>query len=268
MNKRYYIIGLPDSGKSTFLAALGFYLINGGNKDSIYRLGDNDDLDYISDLSSTWAKCEELERTNINASFDISLRLVDDTGNIIEIIMPDRSGESFRNIIKNRQIEEDMFEDISSSDKILLFINPSKISNDSFICEIAPQYRNQDVKKIEIENNNTIHEQAEYVELLQYIGKMNKEITNYKIIISAWDQYEGYKNPEELLKNRLPLIWQYINTNKDLFNCEYWGISAQGGDLTDRCKKEELASHNNACDRIIVVDEKGDISNDISKVLI
>ena len=182
--------------------------------------------------------------------------------------MPDRSGESFRNIIKNRQIEEDMLNDINSSDKILLFINPSKISNDSFIYEIAPEYRNQDAKKVEIENKNKMHEQAEYVELLQHIGRVNKDATDFKIIISAWDEYEDYKSPEELLKNKLPLIWQYVKTNKDLFNCEYWGISAQGGDLTNEDKKKELESHINACDRIIVVDEKGDISNDISKVLV
>lgn len=268
MNKKYYIIGLPDSGKSTFLAALGYYLICGGHNDSIYKLGKNDDLDYISDLTETWSKCEELERTNINASFNISLQLIDNTGNLIDIIMPDRSGESFRNIIKNRQIEEDMLNDINSSDKILLFINPSKISNDSFIYEIAPEYRNQDAKKVEIENKNKMHEQAEYVELLQHIGRVNKDATDFKIIISAWDEYEDYKSPEELLKNKLPLIWQYVKTNKDLFNCEYWGISAQGGDLTNEDKKKELESHINACDRIIVVDEKGDISNDISKVLV
>lgn len=267
MDKKYYIIGLPDSGKSTFLAALGYYLLSGENENSIYRLGENNNLEYISDLAYKWSKCEELDRTNISVTINVSLQLIDRDENIIDIIMPDRSGESFRNIIKNREIEDKMFDEISNSNEILLFINPSKISNDSFLYEIPSIYRTQSRKKIEIKNPYNMHEQAEYVELLQCVGKLLGDHIRLKILVSAWDEYDSAKFPEELLKEKLPLLWQYLNTNRILFDCEFWGISAQGGNLNNVDKKKELEEHINACERIIVVDENGDISNDISKIL-
>ena len=113
-----------------------------------------------------------------------------------------------------------------------------------------------------------VHEQVQYVMLLQDISKIKKGKIKIKVIISAWDAYKDAKCPSNLLKNKLPLVWQYLFSNEQLFNCEFWGISAQGGDLADESVKEQMLDYENAIERIIVVNEdSNEITHDITVLL-
>lgn len=64
------------------------------------------------------------------------------------------------------------------------------------------------------------------------------------------------------------MVWQYLFSNEQLFNCEFWGISAQGGDLADESVKEQMLDYENAIERIIVVNEdSNEITHDITVLL-
>ena len=100
MNKEYYIIGLPDSGKTSFIGALGYFLISNETNDSAFYLDNTNDMDYISQVAEQWVKCEKAIRTNETAFYNISLNLRNkETDSQINVSLPDQSGETFRHII-------------------------------------------------------------------------------------------------------------------------------------------------------------------------
>ena len=54
MVTKSYIIGLPASGKTTFLGALGYSLLSNSVEENVYEIDSIDNLDYIKSLANTW----------------------------------------------------------------------------------------------------------------------------------------------------------------------------------------------------------------------
>lgn len=267
MVTKSYIIGLPASGKTTFLGALGYSLLNNTVEENVYEIDSIDNLDYIKSLANTWSQCKEMDRTKRNSYVNTKLQLQDKDKNKLELYIPDQSGEEFEYIVKNRSMNNTMYNEIVSCDNIFLFVNPSKISNDLFIKDLAPEYRNVSREKVSALDKSIMHEQTQYVSILQDVYALRKSRTKIKIVISAWDEYQAEMAPNELLKNRLPLLWQYLTANGEIYECEYWGISAQGGDLTNPEEKEKLQNMSNAIERIIVVNDNKQVTHDLSILL-
>ena len=263
-----YIVGLPESGKTTFLGALTYTVLNSLPGINTFEQDRIEDMDYLSDLANTWAQCEKMKRTNVGQYESCTLFLKDVEGNRMELKLPDQSGEEFEKLIKQRIMSEVMYNDILNCDNIFLFINPHVISKDVMIKDIDPKFRDKDNKESKIQDKR-VHEQVQYVMLLQDIKIVRKKTTRIKVVISAWDEYAGSGTPRDLLKDKLPMVWQYLTSNEGSFDCEFWGISAQGGDVTIQQEKEKLLDYENAIDRIIVVNEdKGErISHDLTVLL-
>lgn len=268
MNKKYYIIGLPDSGKTSFIGALGYYLISNAANDSALSLDSINNMDYISQVAEQWAMCEKAIRTNETAFYNISLNLQNkETDSKINVTLPDQSGETFRHIINRKAIDEEMYKQLSECGEILIFINPSRIKRDALIPDIPEEIRTETDAKVNMTSEPHLNIQAEYVQMLQYLYYIRKNSINLKIIVSAWDMYSEYELPEKVLKDRVPLVWQYLHTNEEYFHCEYWGISSQGGDLNIEEEKQKLLEYENNIERIIVVNQRGEKSNDITSIL-
>lgn len=268
MITKSYIVGLPASGKTTFLGALAHTITNGMPGTNMFELDKIENLDYMKGLAITWSKCEEVGRTNLGQYECNTLFLRDSFGNKVELRMPDQSGEEFKNIIKNRNMTMRMYMEIKECDNIFLFINPNMIEKDVMINDIAPQFRKDSPDNVNSLDEKYVHEQVQYVMLLQDICKIKKAKVKVKIIISAWDAYKDAECPSELLKDKLPLVWQYLFSNEQLFNCEFWGISAQGGDLADNSVREHMLDYENAIERIIVVKEdSNEITHDLTVLL-
>ena len=184
------------------------------------------------------------------------------------VSLPDQSGETFRHIVSSSVIDEEKYNQLLQSSGIFVFINPSKTERDALIPDIPEAIRNETDEQIEIVSEFRLNIQAEYIKILQYLYYIKKDNINLKIIVSAWDMYPEYKTPEQVIRDKVPLIWQFLYTNSELYKCEYWGLSAQGGDLDDPEVYKKLEDYENQSERIIVVDSKGNKSNDITNILI
>lgn len=265
----YYIVGLPSTGKTTFLAALYYFLINNQGKDYAFRLkrivGNSS---YLGEISKRWAEFDKALRTPLTGDIkETELELEDQMGNIVRAKFPDLSGENFERMINDRIITKENRDSIVNSDKIFLFINPEEIDIGLLIKKIDKEYRKEKGNIIDMGRKINIPTQTKLVELLQFIEFIKKEVQiNLDIIISAWDVIDNskYNNPIEFIEAKLPLLWQYIFSNSKTFNINYWGISAQGGDLDDQDTKEKLADLICAEERIRVVDKNGNSINDIT----
>jgi hypothetical protein len=102
------------------------------------------------------------------------------------------------------------------------------------------------------------------VDLFQILMKYSDKSLNIAIVISAWDKILNLRNgitPSRWLKQTLPLLHQFLKSNRNQINFKLFGISAQGGDYeTD---SDTLQQFSNPSDRIKVQDEDI-VDNDIT----
>ena len=136
---------------------------------------------------------------------------------------------------------------IGEAEKLLQELNPEEPieANDDVTSEASTQWN--------VEEMGT---QVKIVELLQlHIDYIRPNRTpRVVIIVSAWDLMKNqYSSPEEFVKQRLPLLDQYLLSNSDIVPSTFFGISAQGGDLLN--DKTTLLNNIRPADRIIVKDK-------------
>jgi hypothetical protein len=264
-------MGLPNAGKTTYLAALWHTLNNShgyNNKLKLHKIGSQ--AKYLSHLSKKWADANPLERTaRGKEEKDISIEVADDKENIFTLRFPDLSGESFQSQYAKREISNDLVEYIKKSNGILVFINVNDIDQVEHISNINDEQSsiNDDIKVTK--QGNIIRQpeqhdpmQIQIIELLQFIETIC-ERKNYKlgIILSAWDIVRNIgleKKPEEFIKERMNMLWQFLFTSRT-YTTSFWGVSAQGGEL-----KDEALLYVEPIERIIVVNAEGEESHDIT----
>jgi len=267
--KKCFIVGMPNAGKSTYLAAFWYSLVNPtGNK---LKLKSVEHEEYLYGLSQKWSNCEELDRTALGEEAkDLSVNVIDANGHEFKIIMPDLSGETFSNCYEQRILDDDVVDYIIESDSIMLFINvadiiePVLISNLPLTTERTNENEGAQNKELPIWNAYGDPMQTKIVDLLQIISALkNSQHIKLGIVLSAWDLVEKL-SPEELPQNyvqkQLPLLWQFLYTNSNEYNTQYWGVSAQGADLE---YKDALVTLN-PLERIVVIDTVGNKHKDIS----
>src|SRR5712691_6303317 len=123
----YMIVGLPGSGKTTFLAAM-WHLINAGEikpKLIVDKLiGDHK---HLNSIVEAWRRCEELPRTSIAAETVVTIHArVSGSEDSVVLEFPDLSGESFRHFVSARSCSKAFFNEYDGADGILLFINADR----------------------------------------------------------------------------------------------------------------------------------------------
>lgn len=269
MNPRAcFIIGLPETGKTTYLAALWFCL-NQPDKTILRLKKYTGNLRYLAQLSETWLSASKVSRTNIYAEEKaLVLTLVDNLQQEYDVTFPDLSGESFQRQYTDREIDKSIAEYIRRCEGILFFVNPLKVVEPHLISKV-PTHLKGSGPEPEITSRNPQDDptDVQLVELLQFISflRENKPI-RLGVIISAWDVVDDttYNIPEKFLKEQLPLFWQFITSNHAVFNRFYYGVSAQGGALESQEDSDKLLKFEDQVERIIVVDNENNKTNDIT----
>lgn len=275
MNKKIFIIGEPAAGKSTFLAAL-WHSVTQGIKDTEYQLdhmGMN--VSYLYGLEGKWINGEKLDRTKITQEISEQTVFLKNENEKLEIEFPDLSGETFQNIYDYRNLSPDLYEKINRADAILYIINVDNIHTFEYIADIKKWIRksssnkeqNEEPKIQERKPSQDDPTAIQVLDLLQIISKIKRKKIKLGIVFSAWDLVEDMKkvNPRSYLKDNLFILWQYLEANKNLFDTKIWGVSAQGGKIEELEEKGLLSKE--AIERIIVIDEKQELSNDITKII-
>ena len=269
--KACFIIGLPNAGKTTYLAALSYALMQKKTKTKLHFSRYSGNQQYFAKLANVWLEATEVARTSKQIEqASLLIDLVDDDHNPYVITFPDLSGETFQRQYVDREMEPEIALAISNSDSVILFVNPTDIKESTLIPMVTPELR-AGTNCDEPRNREPIRDDPTavvLVELLSFISFIKKDCKiRLTIVVSAWDTVnKDYAIPEECIKNRMPLLWQYVCSNPLLFDCTYYGVSAQGGDLKDEEASEALLEkyQNNPAERVSVVDNNGKIGHDIS----
>lgn len=294
MKKTYckqLVIGLPSSGKTTFIAALWHTVTNDEVPGALKLEKLHGDSKHLNAIKSAWIKCCPVDRT-ISSDEIVSMRLTHpDNNESVELHLPDISGESFNSQWKDRKWKQSYDDLVKESKGALLFIHPHKTESmeridhaDALLSELGEEFNNsEDQTEQERTTSHNIPEkktedfssnwnpdkastQVKLVELLQFAALRLNSDSEFRIavIISAWDiLLDKRVSPEKWLNSRVPLLSQYLKANSEQFPFKVYGISAQGAEYSDE-KNIDLHFSLNQSERILVV-EDGAESNDITK---
>lgn len=231
------IVGLPGSGKTTFLAAL--WELVGERRVakalSFASIGDND-LSYLRKIVTVWRRATEQARTRITGLSSVRMNLKDEADNVVQVAMPDAPGEDFRAMWEDRELGRVLGESLAGGN-IMLLVNGDKVRAPAWVTEREAQRRTttkQGGKTLPKDWHPSLAPtQVQLVDLLQMIshspvGSAGRKVA---VMISAWDKAEGERlTPDVFLKNKLPLLAQYLESGRDGWTSRVYGVSAQGGE--------------------------------------
>lgn len=274
MNKNFFIMGAPNAGKSTYLAAL-WHSINQKEVPTILTLDKMiGDVQYLYKLGEKWLEVEQLERTVVGQEIPELSILLTDGNNNLKLEFPDLSGETFQNIYELREMSHTLYEQIKKADVILYFINIGNIYPLQLISELPLNLRNtkdttKETIEEEIEERRPSQDdptQVQVIDLLQAVSEIKHNKVKLGIILSAWDlvDIKGEVNPKEFLKKHMNMLWQYIMANSKKFDAKIWGVSALGGKIEE---VDKLIAIEEPVNRIMVINEENVVSHDITSII-
>lgn len=286
-NRTCFMIGMPSSGKTTYLVSLTNMLMFGEQK-TLLTLKNCDipeGLENIQDEIENFNKFRPVGRTLRSAGSWIELPLSDRRGDKVQLRIPDLSGEIFLDLVLERRLKKDIATHLREADALLFFLNINTMTKDQLIPVngetaigiIERGYEDsvlESAKALPGENGMQVgHQvtQSDLVELFQCVHYLANKRIRVKLIISAWDSIEKqlkpeHQTPEKYMEKSLPLLSQFLSSNPDRIDCEIWGVSAQGFDFSnqeelEKCLMDDIGNHAR------VITPEGQETHDLTRLL-
>jgi len=236
--QRVLIIGLPETGKTSFIQALDEVLKHPASAQDLCASGLAHDRSYIQSGKADFLAGKKLGRT-LRPLENTSVELWFEhppTGKRGRLHLPDKKGEIFRDQWVNRQWDKDYRLSLKGIAGALIFLRADeKPRNDERLGILAMEASKQggtprpwDIKAASA--------QVQLVDVLQFIieyGGVPRPL-RVAVLISAWDTVgnEGDLRPREpakFLEREWSLLAQYVRANPQYFNSRIFGVSAYGG---------------------------------------
>jgi hypothetical protein len=274
------ILGLPGSGKTTYLAALWEALSRPGDAEralTLRRLPD--ERAYLATIQQNWLRCVPTPRTRKGKGVHrLELELTVGGSQALNLHVPDIAGEAFSDLWEERRWSEDLRETALTAEGLIVFIHARDIVQAHPLMALTEAGTNkprgtpvgeEDAQAPVEWSPVTAPTQVKLIDLLQTVtGAQERHYFPLAIVLSAWDtvQDEGV-TPPEFLKLQLPMLDQFFRANERLFPRQIFGVSAQGGDVTDESEVKRLLAIDPPSDRVIVVQD-GSSGDDITQPLL
>jgi hypothetical protein len=231
------IIGLPASGKTTFLAAL-WHLVTMRDVETILRFGNlrAGDAAHLNEIAGRWREAKVQNRTTLVGNRLVSMNLLDTAGQHLRVTFPDTAGEAYRHMCEDRYCDPQISEILTTAD-IILFVHADAIRAPQWVMDEVALSR---ALGLAVPDGETVNwhprlapTQVQLVDLLQLLRRPPLDIGPRRLVVmlSAWDKARGEGlTPEAYLEAKLPLLAQYLRRCADGWTWRVYGLSAQGGD--------------------------------------
>jgi hypothetical protein len=233
------ICGLPESGKTTFLAALWHLVTSKEISTSMaFESLRNGDVKFLNEIAERWRSAKVQERTKVKDDPTVvSMNLVDASSVPMRLTFPDVSGESFRRMWEDRECDVSLAKLLERRTGTMLFVHANTIVTPQWVVDHTAQVRAlglaDEAGAPAPWNPRFAPTQVQLVELLQFLRRppLAVESLRLAIILSAWDKVEAEgRTPDVLLRERLPLLYQALSSERLGYDYRVYGVSAQGGD--------------------------------------
>lgn len=267
---RLLFVGLPEGGKTTFLAALWYFLRYNRDETGLAVVTLPGERDYLNSIADTWLAGVNQTHTKSGNVVEVSLDLKTGVGDLVGTVMvPDISGELFRDGWADRAWNKSFFEMACDADGVLLFFHPNHggipvgvadiTATTNFLnegkpsmAELGEQHQGDALEPFDPRN---VPPQVILIDQIQCLleSPCYHKCLRLSVVVSAWDTVKYEKlTPAEWLEKHAPLLWNFLSSNDDTLQFRIFGVSAQGGSFDDDNVKQQLMLLPNPIDRIDV----------------
>ncbi len=267
-------IGLPGSGKTTFLAALWHVLNDRSSATALKLTKLSGDRTYLNQIAKEWRECSQVPRTNLQTEQIVILHLDGNGFGSFDLSIPDLAGEAFKQQLTERRMTRHHDAFVQEATGLMLFLHPDVQKGRQLTLarrlesELPGACEEDEIAASAGVNNAWLPEflptQVKLVELLQFILERTQRKLQIAVVVSAWDLVDHLGSPHEFVARELPLFQQFLEANEDIFIYSVFGVSAQGGDITVDAQKQTLLGLDDALKRIKVRQDQ-QTDNDITK---
>jgi energy-coupling factor transporter ATP-binding protein EcfA2 len=237
------LIGLPGSGKTTFLAALWHVLEERSSTTSLKLTGLSVDRTYLNQIAEEWRACSQVQRTNLQTEEMVVLHVDGDELGAFDLTVPDLSGEAFEQQLTERKTSAHHDELVQRATGVILFVHPDVQKG----TQLTQARRLEatiggDTQEGEGADGNAsailpwsiekVPTQVKLIELLQFLLERAPRKVRVAMVVSAWDLVESLGvTPHEYVSREMPMLRQFLDSNSDLLEHAVFGVSAQGGSI-------------------------------------
>jgi hypothetical protein len=238
------LMGLPESGKSTYLGAL-FHGLKETPQDGLSLSAMPAERDYLIELERHWLALRPLERSRHHGPKAVELPLRDDGNNqAFRLLVPDIVGEDYEGAWEHGGWSEAVRETIRRADGILLFIRADAVDKATLI-EVTfdgPRGSPTERRPWDPKDSPT---QAKLSDLLEQVADAREgQMPPVAVVVAAWDAVSDTGlSPSAWLEWQTPLLAQWLRGQDPEVAHAVFAISAQGGDLGDEKVRRKLARH-------------------------
>lgn len=253
--KSVLLMGLPGTGKSTYLAALWHCLTSGEVECRFAYNRFVGSIERLEELVEKWRRCTPLGRTSTDEEGDFAIEATWQ-GQEVSLRFPDLSGERMNELVEDRTFSPAFVEELETSTALVMFVNANRELDEMGIEELneaiprevtteeTPPTAPAPPPKPWANKNASLN--ARSLELAYRVREhMGAKLSRLAIVVSAWDQVEGSVAPQEWLAREMPLLSQYLSNsalNGGPLEVAYFGVSSLGGDISDSDTRARLQS--------------------------
>lgn len=237
MNHSTMLIGGPDTGKTNYLARLWEALRSGSGK---LKLLHAPEIKYVEEalahlLQGEFAPRSEKDIEESRRDFTLSVSLMGEPA--VELVVPDVTGELWKDAVNTLELPEEWMEQLSASSGALLFVRVLSDQNVAPLDWVTAYRLLQHAEQPQ--NEVLLPTQVQLIELLRFLEtKLRRRADGspprVAVIVSAWDRLdaeEAAKSPVNYLEKEYPLFAGRIS-DCDVLDIRVFGLSVVGGDLT------------------------------------
>lgn len=232
------MMGLQASGKTTYLAGL-FHALSEADDTGLSLRRYPDEREYLLGLERRWLDLVEIRHSAHVGPQSVELPIRDAQGRDIDLQMPDISGEEYRDAWENGEFSPMIAQLLQSASGLLLFVHAQDLSEPELI-DLRSKEASQERPTLWKPAMGVT--QARICDLLEQVVELKRgSLPPLAIVVSAWDTVEAGLTPDGWLRWRLPLLAQWLDASDLASPHKLFGISAQGGDLSDADARAQLA---------------------------
>lgn len=269
--QRLLVLGLPETGKSSFIQALDEVLKHPSSPDALQADGLAHDRSYIQGGKPSFLAGKKLirnDRQETTTSAELWFKHPP-TGRRGRMYLPDEKGEVFRDQWVNRQWERAYRDSLAGIAGALVFIRADEKSRNEERLGLLAKAAIGSNKEQPFEMK-AASAQVQLVEVLQFIAEHSHAPKPLRIavLISAWDTLGGEGDlrpqvPDQFIQREWALLAQYLRTNPESFIPQVYGVSAYGGEPEKLGILAEIPPHERT--RLV---EGEEVSSDLTRPLL
>jgi hypothetical protein len=234
------MIGLPESGKSTYLGAL-YHLLRQSKNEGLRLARVPEEREYLLELERRWLALTPLERSRHHGARNVQIPILTADQRELTLAIPDVVGEAYLDAWLHGGWTDGLEDWLGRATGLLLFIRADAVREATLI---TVETQSGATAKSDRWDPSSTPTQGMLCDLLEQVAAVRGDLLPpIAVVVSAWDEAAPQGLAARAWMNwRTPLLDQRLRANESDTPFEVFGISAQGGNLHDEAVRQRLAS--------------------------